>query len=214
MKRITLIGFVFALFTAAGVFGSSTDRSASTRINRRSATMPARSARTRERPRPGQRSLTTITFRPRTSSRSSASSPPQMPPAPLPADERRCRAQVADDDQAKKQAAWKAWQTKLAAQKDRLTSRARELDVLQREYQLRAAAMYADAGNRMRNASAVGQAGRGLQAEDRRQAESGRGRQAETRRYAGGSPQRRRSICHDRVGAARTGRACDSVSIG
>ena len=28
---------------------------------------------------------------------------------------------------------------------------ARELDVLQREYQIRAAAMYADAGNRMRN---------------------------------------------------------------
>ena len=27
----------------------------------------------------------------------------------------------------------------------------RELDVLQREYQLRAAAMYADAGNRLRN---------------------------------------------------------------
>ena len=30
---------------------------------------------------------------------------------------------------------------------------ARELDVLQREYQIRAAAMYADAGNRMRNSA-------------------------------------------------------------
>ena len=29
----------------------------------------------------------------------------------------------------------------------------RELDVLQREYQIRAAAMYADAGNRMRNSA-------------------------------------------------------------
>jgi len=60
-------------------------------------------------------------------------------------------ASAADDDQAKKQAAWKAWQTKLTAQKDSIDLATRELDVLQREYQIRAAAMYADAGNRMRN---------------------------------------------------------------
>jgi hypothetical protein len=56
-----------------------------------------------------------------------------------------------EDDQAKKQAAWKEWQSKLTAQKDSIDLAARELDVLQREYQLRAAAMYADAGNRIRN---------------------------------------------------------------
>lgn len=56
-----------------------------------------------------------------------------------------------DDDQAKKQAAWKEWQQKVASQKDQIDLAARELDVLQREYQLRAAEMYADAGNRLRN---------------------------------------------------------------
>ena len=62
-------------------------------------------------------------------------------------------AASADEEQAKKQAAWKAWQDKLSAQKDSIDLASRELDVLQREYQLRAAAMYADVGNRMRNAT-------------------------------------------------------------
>ena len=56
-----------------------------------------------------------------------------------------------EDEQAKKQAGWKAWQEKLTAQKNSIDLASRELDVLQREYQLRAAAMYADAGNRIRN---------------------------------------------------------------
>ncbi len=59
----------------------------------------------------------------------------------------------ADDEQAKKQAEWKGWQEKLTAQKSSIDLASRELDVLQKEYQLRAAAMYADAGNRMRNAA-------------------------------------------------------------
>lgn len=58
-----------------------------------------------------------------------------------------------EDDQAKKQAAWKMWQEKLAAQKDSIDLATRELDVLQREYQLRAAEMYADVGNRLRNSA-------------------------------------------------------------
>jgi len=69
-----------------------------------------------------------------------------------PADDKNAAAK-ADDDEAKKQAAWKAWQTKLTSQKDQVDLAGRELDVLQREYQLRAAAMYADAGNRMRNSA-------------------------------------------------------------
>jgi len=58
-----------------------------------------------------------------------------------------------DDEQAKKTAAWKGWQDKLASQKDSIDLASRELDVTQREYQLRAAAMYADVGNRMRNST-------------------------------------------------------------
>jgi hypothetical protein len=43
------------------------------------------------------------------------------------------------------------WRKKVADQKDTITLLQRELDVLQREYRLRAAAMYADVGNRLRN---------------------------------------------------------------
>jgi len=57
------------------------------------------------------------------------------------------------DDQSKQEAAWKDWQDKLKTQKDSIDLASRELDVLQREYQLRAAAMYADAGNRIRNSA-------------------------------------------------------------
>jgi hypothetical protein len=45
------------------------------------------------------------------------------------------------------------WQKKIADQKNALELLQRELDVLQREYRLRAAAMYADAGNRLRNSA-------------------------------------------------------------
>jgi hypothetical protein len=60
-------------------------------------------------------------------------------------------AKTPEEEEAAKQAAWKQWGDKIAAQKDQIDLMARELDVLQREYQIRAAAMYADAGNRMRN---------------------------------------------------------------
>jgi hypothetical protein len=73
--------------------------------------------------------------------------------AGAPADDKNAAATNADDDQAKKQAGWKSWQTKLGAQKDQIDLATRELDVLQREYQLRAAEMYADAGNRLRNSA-------------------------------------------------------------
>jgi hypothetical protein len=55
------------------------------------------------------------------------------------------------EDDANKAAADKQWADKIAAQKDQIDLLGREFDVLQREYQLRAAAMYADAGNRLRN---------------------------------------------------------------
>jgi len=63
-------------------------------------------------------------------------------------------AKTSEQDQADKQAAMKQWEDKMAAQKDAIDLLARELDVLQREYQLRAAAFYADAGNRLRNQAA------------------------------------------------------------
>jgi hypothetical protein len=58
---------------------------------------------------------------------------------------------AAVEDPAVKQAAWKQWGEKIAGQKDQIDLLTRELTVLQKEYQLRAAAMYADAGSRLRN---------------------------------------------------------------
>lgn len=57
------------------------------------------------------------------------------------------------ESQAAKEKAWKQWSDRLAAQKDQIELLQRELDVLQREYQVRAAAMYADVGNRLRNSA-------------------------------------------------------------
>jgi len=51
-----------------------------------------------------------------------------------------------------KQAEYSSWKDQIQDQKKQIELASRELDVLQREYQLRAAAMYADAGNRLRNA--------------------------------------------------------------
>jgi hypothetical protein len=52
-----------------------------------------------------------------------------------------------------KDAANKQWSDKLASQQSQIDLLNRELDVAQKEYQLRAAAMYADAGNRLRNSA-------------------------------------------------------------
>jgi len=46
---------------------------------------------------------------------------------------------------------WQNWQQKITKQKDAIALAEREADVLDREYRLRAAAFYADAGNRLRN---------------------------------------------------------------
>jgi len=64
------------------------------------------------------------------------------------------KAAAAEDDQAKRQAALKEWQQKLTAQKNQIDLVDRELDVLKREYQVRAAVFYADAGDRLRNSAA------------------------------------------------------------
>jgi hypothetical protein len=57
------------------------------------------------------------------------------------------------DDVAAKEAAWKQWGERITSQKQQVDLLTRELDVVQREYQIRAAAMYADAGNRLRNSA-------------------------------------------------------------
>ncbi len=55
------------------------------------------------------------------------------------------------DEAAEREKTYKEWQQKIADQRKQIDLLAREMDVLQREYRLRAAAFYADAGNRLRN---------------------------------------------------------------
>jgi hypothetical protein len=68
-----------------------------------------------------------------------------------PATTEKTPASKAPEDEASKQTAWKQWGDKIRSQQQQIDLSSRELDVLQREYQIRAAAMYADAGNRLRN---------------------------------------------------------------
>ncbi len=60
----------------------------------------------------------------------------------------------AEDEALQKEKAFKDWRTKIQAQQTQIDMLMRELDVANREYRLRAAAFYADAGNRLRNAGA------------------------------------------------------------
>jgi len=60
----------------------------------------------------------------------------------------------ANDEQAQKQQMFKEWQNKIHEQQNQVDMLTRDIDLANREYRLRAAAFYADAGNRLRNAVA------------------------------------------------------------
>jgi hypothetical protein len=99
-------------------------------------------------------SATDSSDKPATASDSKAASDSKTPADAKAVTENKAAAPAkpaSEEEQAKKQAEWKAWQDRITAQKDQITLATRELDVTQREYQLRAAAMYADVGNRLRN---------------------------------------------------------------
>ncbi len=63
-------------------------------------------------------------------------------------------AKAADDEAARKKALFEDWKKKIQGQQGQVDLLTREVDVLNREYRLRAAAFYADAGNRLRNSGA------------------------------------------------------------
>jgi hypothetical protein len=71
--------------------------------------------------------------------------------SPEPAESAKSADKAADDAKRKANDGWKL---KIADQKSKVDLLSRELDVLQREYRLRAAAFYADAGNRLRDQAA------------------------------------------------------------
>lgn len=68
-----------------------------------------------------------------------------------PADSSKPAAIKPGDSKEDRQKVFDEWKGKIDEQKDSINLVSRELDVLQREYRLRAAAFYADAGNRMRD---------------------------------------------------------------
>ncbi|MFZ0771075.1 MAG: hypothetical protein WCA49_03960 [Candidatus Sulfotelmatobacter sp.] len=159
MKRIAQIVFAFALFTAVALSQTASqtttpppDQSSLGDYARKIHKDPVVKARPKVYDNdnlPKDDKLSVVGDQPASGAGDSASAGAGSKTA----DSKDAAGTKADDDQAKKQAEWKGWQDKLTAQKDSIDLASRELDVLQKEYQLRAAAMYADAGNRMRNAA-------------------------------------------------------------
>jgi hypothetical protein len=147
MKRITVIGFAFALSTAL----LATTAVAQT-------TAPAQDQALGDYARKIRKDPGTVKARPKVFDNDNLPADDKLSVVGQPntantASDKDAAGAKADADQARKQAEWKAWQDKLTTQKDQIGLASRELDVLQREYELRAAAMYADAGNRMRNSA-------------------------------------------------------------
>jgi hypothetical protein len=152
MKRITCIGFVFALSTAL-LAPSAGAQSSAPASDQSSLGDYARKIRKD----PGTAKAKPKVFDndnlPVDDKLSVVGQPAAAAGGAAPADDKNAASAKADDDKAKKEAEWKSWTDKLTSQKDQIDLANRELDVLQREYQLRAAAEYADAGNRLRNST-------------------------------------------------------------
>jgi hypothetical protein len=74
--------------------------------------------------------------------------------APAPKSTNADDKKPANDEQAQKQQMFKEWQNKIHEQQNQVDMLNRDIDLANREYRLRAAAFYADAGNRLRNAVA------------------------------------------------------------
>src|SRR5580698_3289996 len=142
MKRITVISFAFALSTAL----LATTAVAQT-------TAPAQDQALGDYARKIRKDPGTVKARPKVFDNDNLPADDKhsvvgQPNTANTASDKDAAGAKADADQARKQAEWKAWQDKLTTQKDQIGLASRELDVLQREYELRAAA-----GNRMRNSA-------------------------------------------------------------
>jgi hypothetical protein len=166
MTRITHISFVFALFTLLAGFPAAAQTSTPA-PDQSSLGTYARSVRkdipAKSKPKvfdndnlPTEDKLSVVGA-PATADAAANTSAESGEKSAAPADNKDAAGAKAagspEDEEAKKQAAWKTWQDKLSGQKNSIDLASRELDVLQKEYQLRAAAMYADVGNRMRNSA-------------------------------------------------------------
>jgi chromosome segregation ATPase len=175
MKHIAYVGFGFALFAASVVPASAQQSQASSTQSQNQAQpsladyarqIKKDSPQPKAKPKvfdndnlPKNDKLSVVGEQPPAAADQSSEAKPADSTGNVPAatDKKSApetKAAATEDDQAKRQAALKEWQQKLTAQKDQIDLLDRELDVLKREYQIRAAAFYADAGDRLRNSAA------------------------------------------------------------
>ncbi len=176
MKHIAYVGFGFVLFAASVVVPASAQQSPASSTQSQNQPQPSLADYARQikkdspqpkaKPKvfdndnlPKDDKLSIVGEQPPVATDKSSEAKPADSTGNVPAatDKKSAtetKAAATEDDQAKRQAALKEWQQKLTAQKDQIDLADRELDVLKREYQLRAAAFYADAGDRLRNSAA------------------------------------------------------------
>jgi len=85
-----------------------------------------------------------------------AADPSKADPKANGSGEKKPDAQIKPGQSAEdRQKALDAWQKKLDGQKDKISLASRELDVLQREYQLKVSEFYSDAAHRVQNPNAL-----------------------------------------------------------
>ena len=175
MKHIAYVGFGFALFAASVVVPASAQQSPASSTQSQNQAQPSLadyarqvkkdSPQPKSRPKvfdndnlPKNDKLSIVGEQPAVAADKSSEAKPADPTGNVAAatDKKsptETKAAATEDEQAKRQAALKEWQQKLTAQKDQIDLIDRELDVLRREYQVRAAVFYADAGDRLRNSA-------------------------------------------------------------
>ena len=176
MKHIAYVGFGFVLFAASVVVPASAQQSQASSTQSQNRTQPSLADYARQikkdspqpkaKPKvfdndnlPKDDKLSIVGEQPPVASDKSSEAKPADSTGNVPAatDKKSAtetKAAATENEQLKRQAALKEWQQKLTAQKDQIDLADRELDVLKREYQIRAAAFYADAGDRLRNSAA------------------------------------------------------------
>ena len=176
MKHIAYMGFGFVLFAASVVVPASAQQAQASSTQSQNQAQPSLadyarqmkkdSPQPKSRPKvfdndnlPKDDKLSVVGEQPPVAADKSNEAKPAVPTGNVPAatDKKSAtetKAAATEDEQLKRQAALKEWQQKLTAQKVQIDLTDRELDVLKREYQIRAAAFYADAGDRLRNSAA------------------------------------------------------------
>jgi len=176
MKHIAYVGFGFVLFASSVVVPASAQQSPASSTQSQNQPQPSLAdyARQMKKDSPQPKSkpkvfdndnlptndkLSVVGAQPPVAADKSSEAKPADSTGNVPAatDKKSAtetKAPAPADEQAKRQAALKEWQQKLTAQKDQIDLADRELDVLKREYQIRAASFYADAGDRLRNSAA------------------------------------------------------------